>query len=260
MYTLAVSPRKVMLGLLTVSVALLLGGVATQYIKYVHGYDLGFVRLFDLEGEGNLPAWYSSFLLLLSSVLLGIIGLNRKREANPYGWYWLALAFIFLYLSMDEGAGIHEMADPLIRRLLNAIGSLDFVLRVIGTAWLLAGIPFAVIVFLVFWRFLLHLPIATRVQFLIAGGLYIGGAIGIEVVEGHYKALHGGHTLTYEILVAFEEGLEMVGLVVFLYTLLLYMATQAIRLQVVVNSDPPSPVSPMKAVDERDRGQLAGTV
>jgi hypothetical protein len=260
MYTLHVSPRKVTLILLALVTGLLLGGVSTKYIKYVHGHDLGLVRLFDLEGEGNLPSWYSSFLLLLSSALLGIIGLNRKREANPYGWHWLALALIFLYLSMDEGAGIHEMANPLIRRWLKTTGYLDSVLRVIRPVWLLAGIPFAVIVFLVFWRFLLHLPIATRAQFLIAGGLYIGGAIGVEAVAGHYYALHGRHTLTYQILVAFEDGLEMVGLVVFLYALLLYMATRGIRFQVVVNTDPPSPVSPVKTVDERDRGQLAGTV
>lgn len=243
MYTLHLSPRKLALILVVIVTGLLLGGVTTQYIKYVYGDDfqLGLVRLLDLNGENNLPAWYSSFALLLSSALLGIIGLHRKREANPYGWHWLALALIFLCLSVDEGASIHEkMIDPLIHRWLEAIGYLDSALRVIGTAWVLAGVLFAVIVFLVFWRFLQHLPLATRTLFLIAGALYIAGTIGLEALGGQYIAHHIKRTLIYSMMVAVEEGLEMVGIVVFLYALMLYMETQGIGFQVVLNSGPPS--------------------
>jgi hypothetical protein len=233
--------------LVLIVTALLLGGVATQYIKYVYGLDsqLGLVRLFNLEGENNLPAWYSSFALLLSSVLLGIIGLHRKREKNAYRWHWLALALVFLGLSVDEGASIHEkMVDPLIHRWLNAIGYLDSALLVIGTAWVLAGVLFAVIVFLAFWRFLQHLPLATKALFLIAGALYIAGAIGLEAVGGQYIAHHGGRAassaplLTYSMMVAIEEGLEMFGVVVFIHALMLYMATQGIGFQVILNRDP----------------------
>jgi hypothetical protein len=239
MYTLYLSPRKLALILVVIVTGLLLGGVATQYIKYVYGYDsqLGLVRLFNLGGENNLPAWYSSVMLLLSSGVLGIIGLHHRREANLYGWHWLALALIFLGLSVDEAASIHErMGDPLVHRWLEAIGYLDSALLVIGTAWVLAGVLFAVIVFLLFWRFLQDLPLATKALFLIAGALYIAGAIGLEAVGGQYLAHHGGNTLTYSMMVAVEEGLEMFGVVVFLYALMLYMATQGIGFQVVLNS------------------------
>jgi hypothetical protein len=57
---------------------------------------------------------------------------------------------------------------------------------VFGTSWLLAGGPFTIIAFLVYWRFFLHLPLATRVLFLVAGSLYIAGAIGFEAVSGRY--------------------------------------------------------------------------
>jgi hypothetical protein len=195
------------------------------------------VRLFNLGGENNLPAWYSSFALLLSSTLLGIIGLHRREEANPYRWHWLALALIFFCLSVDEGASIHErMLDRLIHRWLEATGYLDYALSVIGTAWVLGGVLFALIVFLLFWHFLQHLPLTTKALFLIAGAMYIAGAIGLEAVGGQYLARHGGNTLTYSMMVAVEEGLEMFGVVVFLYALMLYMAAQGIGFQVVLNS------------------------
>ena len=87
MYTLHLSPQKVTLILLVIVTGLLFSGLTTQYIKYVHGHheQLGRVRLFNVEGENNLPSWYSSVVLLLSSGGLGIIGLHRKREADPYG-------------------------------------------------------------------------------------------------------------------------------------------------------------------------------
>jgi hypothetical protein len=101
MHRFRVSPSKVTLILLLIVTALLLGGIATQYVKYVYGHDaqFGVVRLLNLEGEGNLPSWFSSFLLLLSSAMLFIIGLHHKREASPYNWHWLVLGVIFLSLS-----------------------------------------------------------------------------------------------------------------------------------------------------------------
>lgn len=243
MYKLHLSPRKVMLILLAIVMGLLLGGVVTQYIKYAYGDEtqFGFVRLFNLEGENNLPSWYSSVALLLSSVALGYIGLHHNQEADPFAWHWLALALLFFCLSTDEAASIHEMSASPIHHWLERVGHVDSVISVIGTAWLLAGIPFAVIVFLGFWRFLLHLPFATRSLFLVAGSLYIMGAIGLEALGGRYIAHHGGsHTLTYEMMVAMEEGLEMLGVVVFLYALMMYMAKHGISLQVVLNLSHPS--------------------
>ena len=122
---------------------------------------------------------------------------------------------------------------------------MDSVMSVIGTSWLLAGIPFAVISFLGFWRFLLQLPLATRSLFLLAGALYTTGAIAVEALCGRYLIDQGGRSPTYEVMVAVEEGLEMVGVVCFVYALMMYMATQRIGFQIVLNSGIP-PLEPLK--------------
>ena len=243
MYKLHLSPLKTTLFLLIIVTGLLAGDLVTQYIKYVYRNEaqFGFDRLFNLEGENNLPTWYSSLALLLASAMLAIIGLHRKQEAKSWAWHWLTLAIIFLCLSADEAASLHEMAASPIHHWLESKRHLESVLPVIGTTWLLAGIPFAAIVFLVFWQFLLNLPAATRALFFVAGGLYIGGAIGLEALGGRYiNQQGGGHTLTYAMMVTMEEGLEMVGVIVFIYALMMYIAVEGIRLQVVVNSCDPS--------------------
>lgn len=142
MCKLQFTPLKVTTGLLIVVMGLLLAGIITQYIRFAYGDEsqFGLVRLFILEGENNLPSWYSSVELLLSSAALGSIALQMLQEENPWAWHWLTLALGFLCLSADEVAGIHEMTAPLIHRLLETTGHLDTVISVIGTAWLLAGI------------------------------------------------------------------------------------------------------------------------
>jgi hypothetical protein len=220
----------VTLFLLMIVTGLLCGGVATQYLRHVHGHDTqwGFVRLLDLDGENNLPSWYSSILLFFSSSALAIIGLHHRWAKKSYGWHWLALAAIFICLSVDEAASVHEMMGVLIDRWLVSMGY-----RSVETPWLLAGVPLVVIAFLALWPFAQHLPIRTKRLFFIAGGLYVGGAIGIEAMEGIAFAYHRS-MLIDSLTVAVEEGLEMVGVIVFLHALMMYMGTQAIRFEVVI--------------------------
>jgi hypothetical protein len=243
MCKLRLSPRRIALVLLAIVAGLLAGGLLTQYIKFFHGHDVqfGFLRLLALDGENNLPSWYSSLQLLFSAAALGIIGLYRKQTKDPYRWHWLALSMLFLCLATDEASSIHEMTAPLIERWVGTAGpSIKSVSSLVGTPWLLAAIPFTIIVFLVFVRFLWNLPRATMILFLIGGGVYVAGTVGVEDVAGYYLVNPGAdETFTYQIMITVEEGLEMLGIVVFLYGLMAYMATHGISLEVVVSHDEP---------------------
>jgi hypothetical protein len=235
MYKLTLSPRMVVLLLSTIVISLLLADLIMQYVRYFHGINrMQLMRLLDLDRENNLPAWYSSVTLLLCAVMLSIIGLHHREQAKKFARHWLALAVLFLCLSIDEAASIHEMSDGVIHRWLQARGHLDTTLAVIGTAWLMAGIAFTIIVAVTFWRFLMHLPKRTMWSFLIAGGLYVGGAIGVEVPGNHLLNYHSGNTLGYEFLVALEEAMEMFGVILFIHSLMVYMANQEIRLELAI--------------------------
>jgi hypothetical protein len=74
-----------------------------------------------------------------------------------------------------------------------------------------------------------------RIQFAIAGSIFLAGALGMEVVAGRYAFLHSTKEFNYALLVALEETLEMVGIIVFNYSLLKYYLKELGNRQVHVD-------------------------
>lgn len=219
--TITISPREVARGLLLVVVTLAFLSVAGQFSRHVLGHDvlLGFVRQFNLDAEGNVPTWFSSMTLLLSAVLLAAIARVKHLARAPYARHWGLLALIFVGLSMDEAAALHEMAIHPLRALLHARGALYF-------AWVVLGAAFVLAVGFGYLRFLLHLPPATRRGFIVAGGLFVGGALGMELAGGYVADYHGQGTPLYTAMTTVEECLEMLGIVVFIHALLSYLGAE----------------------------------
>lgn len=101
-----------------------------------------------------------------------------------------------------------------------------------------AGIPFVLIFVLAYLGFLTHLPTKTRRLFFFAGTLYITGALGVELISGYYADSYGMQNLTYATLTAIEESLEMFGVIVFIYTLLLFISSHVQEVRVWTNKKP----------------------
>lgn len=231
--TLVLSPRKWALVLALLTLCLSFAHFSTQFITYLtgHDYQFGLAPQFNLDADSNIPAWYASSTLLLCSLLLAVIGLVKKQLGDRFAQQWLILAAIFLYLSLDEAASLHEMTSRPLRDALKITSSyLHW-----PHAWVIPGSIFVLVVLLAYLRFLAALPVKTRHLFLFAGTLYVGGALGIDSLEGYYVHLSGSYnTLTYSMLVGFEEGLEMIGVVVFIYSLLSYMALNLSEIRILV--------------------------
>lgn len=195
--------------------------------KHVLGHDtlLGLLPLINMDGEMSLPAWFSSMLLLVCSALLGLIALDALREKEPFRRYWLGLALIFLYLSADEAASIHEKATTVMRYLFGVKGFLYY------HGWLVPGSILLAAFLLVYARFLKALPRSTRGNLLLAGGIYVAGAVLGEVVSGVYEAAWGRDVL-YSLLTTAEETLEMAGLVLLIRALLGHLSDTVGRVDV----------------------------
>lgn len=67
-------------------------------------------------------------------------------------------------------------------------------------------------------KFLFSLPVPVRVGLLLAGFLYLSGALGLEALGGSYATQHGQEDLLYQYYVTGKELLEFSGLL--LHTLL----------------------------------------
>ena len=212
---------KIRLVLKTLSQYLLIGAfiviaagvVREAYIAYIDaGHSSTRLQRINLDAENSLPAWFSSMLLFINAAALGLIAFAAKSKKDPDAIYWVVLAWIFLFLSIDEVASLHERTMEPIRNALGVSGVFFF-------AWV---IPFgaALLVMAMFYaRFLFRLPLRSLLLFVAAGSCYVGGAIGMEMIGGAFVAEKGYDNTPYVIAMMTEESLEIVGLSLFFIAL-----------------------------------------
>ncbi|MGB8953162.1 MAG: hypothetical protein WCC06_10935 [Candidatus Aminicenantales bacterium] len=113
---------------------------------------------------------------------------------------------------------MHEMLVDPLRSFFHARGFLYF-------SWVIVGAHLVLIFALVYFRFFLALPPKTRFLFGIAGILFVGGSLGMELICGNFVEHSGNSNLTYAILADIEEIMEMVSLVIFISALLSHLKT-----------------------------------
>ncbi|MEP0871167.1 hypothetical protein NDA01_15260 [Trichocoleus desertorum AS-A10] len=232
-----ISPKRVALLLTGVIGVLLLASLAGSFSTHVlgHGNLFGIVRLFNVDKEGNIPTWYASISLLACSVLLAIIAQAQPKETTPNSKDWSALSAVFLFLSIDEAARLHELLILPLRTSLGTRGILYF-------AWV---IPYGLLVAFLglrFLKFLIQLPTKTRRSFFLAAFLYLSGALGMEMIAGQYTTFHGQDNFTYALLTTIEEALEMSGVLVFIYALLVYLRRYIQAIEINIRNTPLEPV------------------
>jgi hypothetical protein len=177
--------------------------------------------LIDLDAEGNLPAWFSSFQLALIAIAFWVLAVRFRATQRPSRCFLRACGGFFLLLSIDETAMFHE-------RITESLGSryLDWVPVYVNNHPGDAIICALVLVACTAATFP-HLrglwQISPRCSLIaIAGGaVYVTGAAVLESVG--YKMLSAGSTLSlYRAEVAAEEFLEMMGASLILYAVLLF--------------------------------------
>jgi hypothetical protein len=185
-----------------------------------------FMKRFDLGNEPSLPNWYSSLALLAAAILLATVARLEQvaRSAQSLGWVILSAAFVML--AADEAIQIHEMADRPIHEYLGTTGLLYF-------AWVIPYSIFVLIAAMYFIPFIKHLDARIRRMFLLAGAMFVCGAIGVELIEGVIvDALgqqEGFASLQLTVAQTIEEGLEMYGVVLFIYALLVKLSRYTTR-------------------------------
>jgi hypothetical protein len=107
---------------------------------------------------------------------------------------------------------LHERADEPLHQALHTSGALLW-------AWVLLAIPLLVVFALAYLPFLSSMPVPTRQGLLLAGALYVGGAIVMEMIGSYLFTLGGLESLAYQLSATVEEGMEMAGLILLIATL-----------------------------------------
>jgi hypothetical protein len=195
--------------------------VTTLVFMYGYHHDnvYGLTTLFDVDGERNIPSFFSFSIIMFAVGLLAYIAARQPRGAKPHRAYWVGLVLVFTYLAFDEGFELHERVARLAATWVHA--------RELSVyAWL---VPYGIgcLAFVIIYvRFLKQLSREDQLNILLAGIVYVAGAAGAEIIGALYvHVFHTEHARGYDIESAIEESLEMTGILLFIYALLKHIET-----------------------------------
>lgn len=195
---------------------------------WVHGPNEHLDEVIDLDAEGNLPTWFSSFQLALVAISFWTLATRVRANGRPSRRFLQTCGGAFLLLSIDETAMFHE-------RITASVGSryIDWM-----PAYLTAHIGDTIVClavvaacFAAAYPHFRGLWLLSRRAMLIGGAgcvvYFTGGAV-LETIG--YKMLSAGVSLSlYRVEVAVEEFFEMLGASLLLYAVLLLCCLVAIR-------------------------------
>ena len=222
------TPRQICTFLCKISLTFFVLHIASEALINFCGVSESFYQDFfdaiNLDEEFNLPAIYSGLLLFVCSLLLSQIGVSCKM---PERKNWILLSRVFLFLSFDEVFQVHELFVVSELR--------QYVHPSLASIWV---IPYGILFLLFSVRFLpffLRLRGQMSILPFVAGGIYVSGAIAIEALNS-WLVRTGQISRSgfyYEAISGFEELFEMLGVIIFLYSILLELQSRSGRLSYI---------------------------
>jgi uncharacterized membrane protein len=215
-----ISVRKIMTLLGGTIIVLTTLGVLSQIYRFEfgNGQERYITKMLNLDEEYNFPTLYATLALFFCSLLLFTISSAKKAMKDRFSKHWFALGIIFLLLGTDEILVLHEQLSWITNSLLKTSTFLRF-------SWIIPGIIFVIVFVISYIKFLIDLPSKYRNLFILSGAVYILGAIGMELIGDRLFLINGSENLFYALLTQVEELTEMLGVLLFSFTLLSYVKT-----------------------------------
>ena len=160
--------------------------------------DLPAFDFIDVDGEANLPSWYSSVLLQFCGVIAFVIG-NFDVQNQKTGWRGIAL--ILLLMGMDEIAGIHNAPS---HRLSEITGISNGYMT---NAWVIPASLLCIILAVIYLPFIWRLQPWLRRALIGSAIAYLMGAVGFEILGSKFEYDAGG--LEYDGYKLYQYAFEM---------------------------------------------------
>ncbi|MBM4426060.1 MAG: hypothetical protein FJ031_02345 [Chloroflexi bacterium] len=224
--TIHIYPKRILIGLLGIIGILVALSIYGQRIRFFGVADIRgawhefwldlLMQAFYLDAEGNISTHVNALLLFLPALLLILISMWKNTNGDKFRLHWLGLGLIFLFLSFDEAAVLHERLIKPTRAILDTGGIFHF-------AWIIPGMIVVALFGLTFLTFFLHLDKKFKILFFFSLAVYIGGVIGGEMLSGYVAANLGQKNFTYAVVASIEESIELIGASLIAYSLLEYI-------------------------------------
>jgi hypothetical protein len=202
--------------------ALIVWGLGAARVVWLEiaGSDtvVGNLQKLNLDDDLAMGSWYSSMLLAVSAVLLLIIALAKKSQPGGSARHWAFLGAVFVMLSLDEAIGLHELS-------LKPLSFFGEISPLLTFGWIALAIPALLVLAFVYLPFVRRLPRSTMLGFVLAGITYVVGVIALGMLGGAIFAGEGDQkTFALALISTAEEGLELLGISVFVMVLIRYVA------------------------------------
>jgi hypothetical protein len=213
--------RPLITGLVIVGVLIPLTGIVLDFYLKNGGSTAveGIRNLTYPDAEGNVFVWYSS--IILASIGFGFLLIAAATRGTGRSiWPFIVMAAIAFLLSLDEAAYLHE-------RLSNFASALGLTSGFVYQ-WVLIAVPIAVAVGLLLLWLARALDPVLRRRLLIAGIVFLAGAVGGEIFGGIIVKVDLGMTsevknAVHGIEILVEETLEILGAILGLRAVLAHL-------------------------------------
>lgn len=215
---------RILLALLLTDLALII----VYLMTYEHS-AASVVSAFHLDFERNVPATYSAIKLVAAgavALVCAVIDRHRHFKLAFAGYWmaWLAVGSLLILMGVDEYIAYHEGFGQelydwgFIPNGSNTISGYAWPWTVYGAAFaVLIGIPLAILI----WNILSDNRGLFRLL-LLAGFLFVAGALGFENIRVYMVSYHEG--LGANVLMVMEEFCEMAAVSLVVYVFLRYRA------------------------------------
>lgn len=199
-----------------------LAGLLVEVLKSIYRWKGrgGIVPLLSLSHEQNLPTFHTALLLLLAATLSALLATQARRQERRDVLPWWGLCAGFFYISVDEVLELHEQWG----RPFRLGGVLHF-------GWVVPAAGILLVLAVLYARFLWRLPPRVRFRLVLAGGVYVLGAVAMELPLGYWVEKQGDKNLEYALIDWVEETLEMTGIALFVFTAIDMLSTAGARVR-----------------------------
>ncbi len=185
------------------------------HLAVLYAYDVYWKR-FDLNKERNIPTYAQGIQLLAVAGLLYLISQEAQKRDKGNRKYWFSLSLIFVFLALDEVFQIHDQFNNILKPLAALSQYLHF-------PWVVVYVPLLLVVGAFYIKFLAGLPRRWAWHIITAGGIYVTGAVVMEIIGASYTARFGRRHIAYAFFTSVEEILEIVGIAYFAIVLIHYI-------------------------------------
>lgn len=215
--------RRLVSGLAVLLLALAVGHAVSMALRFGLGrdYAFGLVPLLDLNDERSVGTWVTVALLLGCAQIAVLCGLAARRRGEHWQRNWWLLAAVLTALSVDEVATMHEDLIPPLRSGFGLSGVLYY-------GWVIPLVAAGAVFLLVQLRFLRHLGRPTGLRLVAAGGVYVSGAAGLELVQSVLAESGAKFDAPYAAAAGLEEVMELAGAMVALWALFSHLASDLV--------------------------------